>query len=490
MVDDLKPAFEAGQAHTDPLEYIEVLRDRRAINERFAELQAQVKREILVFTKPPYATPPQENVEGLEVIADARGARRSTSSRVFDDPDVAARRASASSRRARRPASCPSLPLKLVIIDETIVMFGMEDPVAGSADLTIVVVEHQSLAQGPQDRLRRDLGHRPDLRAGLRQARHAERPDRLTPGARLRLAFAYADHVRELLPTIDQWRSEGVGFGRAVVVRTFGSAPRQVGSVLLASDDGRIAGSVSGGCVEGAVVEEIEKARRTGRSAVVRYGISDEQAWSVGLACGSTIEVLVEPELRAEVEVGARASDDRVIPIALPDGSGEFEEVFPAPRRLVVYGAVEIARPLVRLAHELGYRVVVVDARSAFATAERFPEADELIVGWPDEVGERVCLATSDSVAVLAHDPKLDDPALLMAFAAGCRYVGALGSKKTQAERRERLAAAGVSAVDIGRLHGPIGLDLGGREPAETALAIMAEVVADRYGGSGSPKSA
>ena len=152
--------------------------------------------------------------------------------------------------------------------------------------------------------------------------------------------------MRELLPTIDQWRSEGVGFGRAVVVRTFGSAPRQVGSVLLASDDGRIAGSVSGGCVEGAVVEEIEKARRTGRSAVVRYGISDEQAWSVGLACGSTIEVLVEPELRAEVEVGARASDDRVIPIALPDGSGEFEEVFPAPRRLVVYGAVEIARPL------------------------------------------------------------------------------------------------------------------------------------------------
>jgi xanthine dehydrogenase accessory factor len=296
--------------------------------------------------------------------------------------------------------------------------------------------------------------------------------------------------VRDLLPTVDQWRADGVGFGRAVVVRTFGSAPRQVGAVLLASDDGRIAGSVSGGCVEGAVVEEIEKARRTERSAVVRYGISDEQAWSVGLACGSTIEVLVEPDLRAEVEAGARASDDRVVPIALPDGSGEFDEVFPAPRRLVVYGAVEIARPLVRLAHELGYRVVVVDARSAFASEERFPEADELILGWPDEVGERVCLAPSDSVAVLAHDPKLDDPALLMAFAAGCRYVGALGSKKTQSERRERLTAAGVSASDIGRLHGPIGLDLGGREPAETALAIMAEVVAERYGGSGRAKSA
>jgi xanthine dehydrogenase accessory factor len=290
--------------------------------------------------------------------------------------------------------------------------------------------------------------------------------------------------VRELLPTVDQWRADGVGFGRAVVVRTFGSAPRQVGAVLLASDDGRIAGSVSGGCVEGAVVEEIEKARRTGQSAVVRYGISDEQAWSVGLACGATIEVLVEPELRPEVEAGARASDDRVVALALPDGSGEFAEVFPSPRRLVVYGAVEIARPLVRLAHELGYRVVVVDARAAFATAERFPEADELIVGWPDEVSERVCLAQSDAVAVLAHDPKLDDPALLQAFAAGCRYVGALGSRKTQDERRDRLSAAGVAPADVARLHGPIGLDLGGREPAETALAIMAEGGADRCGGS------
>jgi xanthine dehydrogenase accessory factor len=259
---------------------------------------------------------------------------------------------------------------------------------------------------------------------------------------------------------------------------------------LVASDDGRMAGSVSGGCVEGAVVEEIGAARRSGASKVVRYGISDEQAWTVGLACGSTIEVLIEPELRAEVEAGARASDDRTVPIELPDGSGRFDESFPAPRRLVVYGAVEIARPLVRLAHELGYRVVVVDARSAFATGERFPEADELIVGWPDEVADRVCLAASDAVAVLAHDPKLDDPALLQAFAAGCRYVGALGSRTTQADRRQRLAAAGVAEADVARLHGPIGLDLGGREPAETALAIMAEVIADRYGGSGRAKSA
>lgn len=296
--------------------------------------------------------------------------------------------------------------------------------------------------------------------------------------------------VRDLLPTIDQWRAEGVGFGRAVVVRTIGSAPRQVGSVLLASDDGRMAGSVSGGCVEGAVVEEIGRARRSGRPTVVRYGITDEQAIGIGLACGSTIDVLIEPDVRAEVEAGARASDDRVVPIALPDGSGEFGELFPAPRRLVVFGAVEIARPLVRLAHELGYRVAVVDARSAFATQERFPEADELLVGWPDEVADRLALAAADAVVVLAHDPKLDDPALLMAFKAGCRYVGALGSRTTQADRRERLAVAGVSESDIARLHGPIGLDLGGREPAETALAIMAEVVAERYGASGRAKSA
>jgi xanthine dehydrogenase accessory factor len=294
--------------------------------------------------------------------------------------------------------------------------------------------------------------------------------------------------MRELLPTIDEWRAEGVGFGRGVVVRVFGSAPRSVGAVLLASDDGRMAGSVSGGCVEGAVVEEIGRARRSGASKVVRYGISDEQAWSVGLACGSTIDVLIEPELRPEIEAGARASDDRVVVTALPDEHEPFREQFPAPRRLVVFGAVEIARPLVKLAHELGYRVVVVDARSAFATAERFPDADELIIGWPDEVADRLTLAPSDAVAVLAHDSKLDDPALLLAYGAGCRYIGALGSRKTQEERRGRLAAAGVADPEIARLHGPIGLDLGGREPAETALAIIAEVIADRYGGSGAPK--
>jgi xanthine dehydrogenase accessory factor len=343
--------------------------------------------------------------------------------------------------------------------------------------------------------------------------------------------------MRELLATIDAWRAEGVGFGRAVLIRAFGSAPRPEGASLLVADDGRIAGSVSGGCVEGACFEQVQEARRSGTAIVVRYGITDEQAWDVGLACGSTIDVLIEPELHHEVEEAARAGDGRALAIPLPDGSpgpedgahpsasarpapplvrpeGElghalaealeagrsetvtsagrqyFIEVFPDPPRLVVFGAVQVAMPLLSFARELGYRTAVVDARSAFATRERFPDADELLVGWPTDVAERLRLSPSDAVAVLTHDPKLDEPAIMAAIRSGCRYVGAIGSRRTQAARRQRLAAAGLSQSELARLRGPIGLDLGGRDPAETALAIMAEVVASRHGASGGPMSA
>jgi xanthine dehydrogenase accessory factor len=338
--------------------------------------------------------------------------------------------------------------------------------------------------------------------------------------------------MKDLLDVTSEWRSEGVGFGRAVLIRTFGSAPRPEGATLLVADDGRIRGSVSGGCVEGACVEEVRRARASGLSRVVRYGISDEQAWDVGLACGSTIDVLIEPELRPEIEQAARAGSGEAVVIPLPPnspgpvdgphpaGSGRpapvimrpdgalaeaasralaarrsstavtddgqyFVEVFPVPARLVVFGAVQVAMPLLRFATELGYRTAVVDARPAFATRERFPSADELLVGWPDEVAGRLRLAPDDAVAVLTHDPKLDEPAIVAAIRAGCRYVGAIGSRRTQAARRERLGAAGLSPDEIARLHGPIGLDLGGRDPAETALAIMAEVVAERHGASG-----
>jgi xanthine dehydrogenase accessory factor len=361
--------------------------------------------------------------------------------------------------------------------------------------------------------------------------------------------------MKELLETLAAWQADGIDVGRAVVVRTFGSAPRPEGAVLLAAADGRIAGSVSGGCVEGAAFEEIERARRDGVSRVIRYGISDEQAWDVGLACGGTIDVLVEPRIRPEVvaaaQVGATVggSGGRAVVVPLPadapgpafgphePGAGEapsssllvgddgvlvgslgdaaldadlvrvgleclaagscrtvelggrslFIEAYPVRPRLVIVGAVQVAIPLAALARELGFETIVVDGRAAFATSERFPGVDRLVVGWPDEVADAIGLGPADAVAVLTHDVKFDEPAIIEALRRGCRYVGAVGSRRTQADRRVRLLAAGVSEAELGQLHGPIGLDLGGRAPAETALAILAEIVAARHDGSGRP---
>lgn len=360
--------------------------------------------------------------------------------------------------------------------------------------------------------------------------------------------------MRALLETLDAWRAEGAEPGRAVVIRTFGSAPRSEGAVLLVTDDGRLAGSVSGGCVEGAAAEEIARARRTGHARVVRYGISDEEAWDVGLACGGTIDVLIQPVVPAEVEAAVRGSGGPggrsiVIATALPpdappvafgehrpgdgappeapvvidaDGTmggaaldGEtaatlaavasdalllgrsrtveaggrqwFIEVYPVRPRLVIVGAVETARALIGYARALGYETIVIDGRAAFATRERFPDADQVVVGWPDEVADEIGLGPLDAVAILSHDPKFDEPAIRVSLARGCRYVGAVGSRKTQRDRRARLLAGGVPESDLARLRGPIGLDLGGREPSEMALSIMAEVVATRYGASGVP---
>lgn len=360
--------------------------------------------------------------------------------------------------------------------------------------------------------------------------------------------------MKELLETLEAWDVDPARIGRAVVVRTFGSAPRPEGAVLLYTDDGRLAGSVSGGCVEGAAAEEIERAHSTGRSRVIRYGISDEQAWDVGLACGGTIDVLIEPVLpglavdAAWASQGAGGLGSAVItplPPGSPPGSfgphepgdgappepklvvtedGQlsgtlgnvdldrglvdaatealrrglsrtvelgarslFVEVFPVRPRLVIVGGVEVARSLVRLARELGFETVVVDGRASFATPERFPDVDRLIVGWPDEVADQIGLGPNDAVAVLSHDVKFDEPAIVTALRRGCRYVGAVGSRKTQADRRARLLEAGLTGEEIAQLRGPVGLDLGGRAPAETALAILAEIVAERYGGSGVP---
>ncbi len=358
--------------------------------------------------------------------------------------------------------------------------------------------------------------------------------------------------MRELLPTIEAWTAEGQAISRAAVIRTFGSSPRREGATMLRGSDGRISGSVSGGCVEGATAEHMEAATVSGQQRVVRFGISDSEAWDVGLACGGTIDVLVQPSVpaaaleavratlvdrhagRALVTVlppgspGADISGSALGPAAAPsdqlivreDGSLEgslgsaqadavlvqagqaaissgtstvlelagrqlFVEAFPVRPRLVVVGAVEVAVVLVRLGSELGYETVLIDGRPAFATRERFPGVDRLVIGWPDEVADELELGRGDAVAVLSHDPKFDDPAITAALERECRYIGAIGSRKTQRARRERLAAAGVPDDRLARLRGPIGLDLGGREPAETALAIMSEIVAARHGASG-----
>ena len=337
--------------------------------------------------------------------------------------------------------------------------------------------------------------------------------------------------MRELLDQYDAWRAQGMDVGRAMVIRTYGSAPRQEGSVLLVAEDGRIAGSVSGGCVEGAAAEAVQEARRTGRAQVIRYGVTDEQAWEVGLACGGIIDLLVQPAVPTDVLAAARgdgaglgsplvtelpadtpppssgraggtpdgASLDELRADALAAGRSRtvelpdhtlFIEAYPARPRLVIVGATEIARALVQLAGPLGYERIVIDARTAFATPERFPDVERLLTDWPEDAFEAIDLGPSDAVVLLSHDPKFDEPAIVEAFRRGARYVGAVGSRKTQSDRRARLVEMGVTDEQLASLHGPVGLDLGGREPAETALAILAEIVAARRGGTGAPMAA
>ncbi len=340
--------------------------------------------------------------------------------------------------------------------------------------------------------------------------------------------------MRDLLTQSENYRTAGRPFGRAVVTGVWGSAPRPPGSSMLATVDGAIAGSVSGGCVESAVAMEIAAAIARGSPTLVKFGVSDAHAWEVGLACGGTIEVFIEPSVRTEVLDAARGPGGEVVATVIEgpglgsslrvfdDGRAEgpagdlpagpvrdaalaalareasttatietptgpatvFLEVYPRRPRLVIFGGVHVATALIPLARALGYYTIVADGRQAFLDRERFPEADELILGWPEEAFAKIGLDRSCYVCVLSHDPKFDEPALLAALQSPARYIGALGSKKTQAARREWLRSRGVSEETLERLHGPIGLDLGGRHPAETALAILAEMTAVRYGGS------
>ena len=300
------------------------------------------------------------------------------------------------------------------------------------------------------------------------------------------------------------WHRAGKGAALATVTQTWGSAPRRVGAMLAVSGTGEMAGSVSGGCVEGAVVAEAIEAMESGQVRRLEYGVADDDAFAVGLACGGTIRVLVQPVgpalpedvLARLVEArGARVAAALVSPPdAMPrletsghedrmrmDRSGfaedaaTFVHVHNPPLRLIVVGAVHIAQALVPMAQAVGYDPVVIDPRSAFASAARFP-GTELLDDWPDDAVRSLGLDARTALLLLTHDPKLDDPALTEALRSDVFYIGALGSKRTHAARLDRMRAAGFSQDDTARIHGPVGLDIGAAGPAEIALSILAQM--------------
>ncbi|HMJ00464.1 MAG TPA: XdhC family protein [Gaiellaceae bacterium] len=297
--------------------------------------------------------------------------------------------------------------------------------------------------------------------------------------------------MKELSPDLRRWRERGdESVALATVVATRNSAPRPVGSKLAVSEQGELAGSVSGGCVESEVFEEARAVLAGGASRLLSYGISDEQAWSVGLPCGGEIDVFVEQvelvellEIAERIERGERFTRTT----AIDDAGGMFVEDYGPPPRLLIFGAVDTAEALSAAAKQLGWETIVADARGKFATAERIPSADELLVEWPDEALARVQPDEHTAVVVLTHEDRFDIPALRGALETDAFYVGALGARRNQERRRERLLEAGVEAEAIDRIAGPAGLDIGADTTAEVALSILAEILARRAGRSGGP---
>ena len=306
--------------------------------------------------------------------------------------------------------------------------------------------------------------------------------------------------MRELADALQRWRARGDRVALATVVATRRSAPRPVGSKLVVSESGELLGSVSGGCVESDVALQAAEVIAEGAPRLLTYGIADEQAWSIGLPCGGEIDVFVErfdgelngsPGVTLIVLEGERAGERRAVPldevergpsrVLELEGETVFADVVAPPPGLVVVGATDTAEELCRAAKALGWRTTVIDPRPALVTRERLPSPDELVTAWPDELD-----ADADTaVVVLTHEERLDVPALTAALASPAFYIGAIGSRRTQAKRRERLLDAGLGDEQLDRLAGPAGLDLGAHTPAETAVSILAEVLAVREGRSG-----
>ena len=341
--------------------------------------------------------------------------------------------------------------------------------------------------------------------------------------------------MRDVTDSIDQWQRDGQPVALATVVQTWGSSPRRAGAKMALTPAGQMAGSVSGGCVEGAVFEEGVEALKSGAARLLHFGVADETAWEVGLACGGSIDVFVQPlgpdyyaATRAAIqgnapfavvtvvkgppellgraalagEEGLRwgslspALDEPAVQLAraaldkgqsrradLAEGVEAFVEVVLPPPTLIAVGGVHITIALVALAKTLGYTTIVIDPRKAFGNVERFPNVDRLVQAWPDEALADIPLTRGTAVAMLTHDPKLDDPALRLVLPSPAFYVGALGSRNTQAKRRQRLLEGGLRQEDLDRLHGPIGLELNAGTPEEIALSIMAQIVAERNKG-------
>lgn len=312
--------------------------------------------------------------------------------------------------------------------------------------------------------------------------------------------------MREVLDEYLAWRQQipKVDIAIATVTETWGSSPRPLGSKMIVSSDGKMAGSVSNGCIEGAVYEEAQKVLETGEAKLVDYGVADETAFEVGLACGGHIQVLISKANEVHDSLAEKLRENRPVYMETDLRNGEpalllkapdrdqpwregdlFVEPFPRLAHMVIIGAIHIAIPLHRLAKLMGYRVTVVDARAKFATAERFPEADEVIVAWPDEALAQIPIDRSTAVVILTHDPKFDIPILEFALKSSVGYIGAMGSRRTHEKRKANLREVGITDEEIARVHAPLGLDLGARTPEETAVSIMAQIIALRSGRSG-----
>jgi len=353
--------------------------------------------------------------------------------------------------------------------------------------------------------------------------------------------------MRDVLDELHAWWSAGERCAMATVVRTWRSAPRQPGAAMLVGPDDSAVGSVSGGCVEGATFELASSVRDSGEAQLQRYGVSDDDALAVGLTCGGEIELFVEPvDAETFPELGMLVDAIRAgRPVALAtvlsgpatgrhvvieDGSthgtlsserldaavrddalgllvqgtsailhygsdGErrgdeiavFVSSFAPKPRMIVFGAIDFAAAVARIGSFLGYRVTVCDARATFATSARFPHADEVVVQWPHRYLAETTVDANTVICVLTHDPKFDVPLLELALRLPVAYVGVMGSRRTHAQRVAALCELGLTDDELTRLHAPIGLDIGSRTPEETAVSIAAEIVAARWGGSGSP---